>query len=498
MSIIPGLNDDCASITIGFLDTPSLLSMATTSRAALASVRLCLVRDVCFETDQNAISFLTFVITHTLEAAMRTFRFTAWDGGLKALWPNLLADVLTRATQLTWLELWPERAFPPCFFDAVINRTPALTRLHIKSYDMEWVMALQGIRGLSVISLTMNPGRISSEEVASRMGMVETVLADNADTLEDVSLSTVCDLFEIEGKRIRLVLGEIRYPHVTRLTLQNLSFDLADINRHFPIIQRFAVGRSTMPVDNSGARLVWPILTTLVAPQSLLVPMLAHSDCPSLHCLVVRSNFDPLPDLRINETLDSMRVFNGVQELSFTIPVRNPRADNSAASFLWQVLGSVPHVRKLDIHLDLIFDRAEFIHLASLTPDTMPWSYAFKRLTFLSLSMCAENYTGMDMNIQRFAKVWFTACPNLTDIRLHIFPMEISWKRHRTIEDNGHQQSLVVPSRRLNYVWTQINDEVSAFGPRSLPACCQGRHNAERDDIYFEDEPEIREFSLRA
>ncbi|TFY70172.1 hypothetical protein EVG20_g2829 [Dentipellis fragilis] len=392
--------DDCASLAIGFLDTSSLLPMATTSRAALVPVRLCLVRDVYFESDAKATSFLTFVITYSLEAAMRTFRFPMWGGGSATPWPDLLADVLTRVTQLAWLELWPERMYPPYFFDALINHTPALTRLRIESDDIEWTMALQGIKGLSAISLIMDPYGIPPEEVAFRVGAAEAVIADNADTLEDVSISTICDFFEIEGKRVRLVLGET-----------------------------------------------------------------------------------------------SMRTFNGIQELSFAILVRNPDAHDSAASSLWQVLGSVPHVRKLDLQLDLIFDRTEFIHLASLTPDTMPRSYAFKELTSISLLIDASLAYE---DIQGFAKVWFSACPNLTDIRLHIVPMEVFWKRHRTTDERGRQRSVVVPSRRHNHVPTQIDDEVSAFGPRSLPACYQEHHSAHDDRIYFRDEEELREFSLRA
>ncbi|TFY55845.1 hypothetical protein EVG20_g9167 [Dentipellis fragilis] len=89
MSIVPGLNDDCVARTLHFLDTSSLSSMAATSRAALILARV-LVRDVCLESDEHATSFLTLVITHSLEYAMRTLCLAMGGGSNATPWPVLV------------------------------------------------------------------------------------------------------------------------------------------------------------------------------------------------------------------------------------------------------------------------------------------------------------------------------------------------------------------------------------------------------------------------
>ncbi|KAA1476392.1 hypothetical protein DENSPDRAFT_933016 [Dentipellis sp. KUC8613] len=464
MSIIPGLNDDCVIRTLHFMDTSSLSSMAATSRAALLLARPLLVRDVCLESDAQATSFLIMVIIHSLEHAMRTLCLAIGNGIHATPWPVLLGDVLTRTPRLTRLELWPPRRYPRSIFDSLVNYTPTLTQLCIQSLDIEGATALQSVRGLSSVSLGMDIQRVGRGEYAAMSRMVSAIITGrgNADTLQDVTLFSTINSSAIQTGEVRFIGGGAVCPRVARLTIHHISFDLADVARCFPNVQRLETCQSLAPVDSLDEGVPWPKLTTLVAPQSLVVPMLAHSDCPLLRCLVVRTHYLDL-DLRINETLDGVRVFDSIQELSLAIPARDPDVGvrDSAAAFLWQVLGSVPNVQKLDLSVN--FERAELVNLASLTPDTKPRSYTLDELAYLSLTIDVRQNAE---DIQDFAAIWFTSCPNLTHIRLHAIPDEYRWKRHAAAFEGGSLLNIAVASHCHNSMLTTIDDEVSAFGSR--------------------------------
>ncbi|TFY68773.1 hypothetical protein EVG20_g3414 [Dentipellis fragilis] len=252
----------------------------------------------------------------------------------------LLADVLTRASRLTRLE-WPARIYPPSLFDSLVNCTPGLTHLCIQGLNLEGAIALQGIRGLSVISFGLDIQQTVPRDYGIMSRMIATIVAGrgNADTLKDVTL----------------------------FALINNSSRVA----------RFMSGEAISPV--------------------------------------VFLMFSAWKHARV------WRRFDGIQELSFAIPTRHPDAQDSSTSFLWQVLGSVPNVAKLDLSLNS--ERSEFIRLASLTPDTvtMPRSYTSNELTYLSLTIDASQN---DEDVQGFAAAWFTACPRLY---ARVVVREASW-----------------------------------------------------------------------
>ncbi|TFY58861.1 hypothetical protein EVG20_g8000 [Dentipellis fragilis] len=342
-TIIPGLNEDCAFLTLTYLKTPSLLSMALTSRAAIHPVRLCLVRNTYLTNEEQLIAFLTFVIDHSLESALHhlCILFRQGSTGPETSWSRLLSDILHRATNLSrlWLSLHPSilftrRLMTPRIetldgykrrlFDVLVNYTPALTHLYLYRSEPENVVALQGIRGLTAILLDIqyDGSDTGTNARAPSMDAIKKILADNAETLVDVVLleSLLPDL------PMPFTMGELecKLPHVIRLTIRRrpLLFDhgLGNIARIFPNLQRLELDRSMKVSANLVLGPVWRALTTLIAPQDFLLMLARHDDnCPSLQWLVV-SHRRGYPHSCLQEILQTVLRFP-IYELFLGIPI---------------------------------------------------------------------------------------------------------------------------------------------------------------------------------
>ncbi|KAA1475782.1 hypothetical protein DENSPDRAFT_874234 [Dentipellis sp. KUC8613] len=478
-TMFPGLNEDCSFLALKYLETTSLLSVALTSRAAVHPVRLWLVRHTYITSEKRLIAFLTFVLDHSLESAMHGLSvfFREWATGPHTFWPRLLADVLPQATNLSRLELnlhplqrfsnplKPERfeTFDECkqrLFDVLANDMPALTQFYLHRIEPETVIALQGIRGLRAIRLDVQHHSLNTDANArvSAMDVIKKILADNAETLADVSLLES----HAPNPPIPFTVDELdcEFTHVTRLSILGypLSFDrsLQNVTRIFPNLQRLHLGDSPkFPVDLVIGP-VWPAMTTLIAPSEFLSMLARHDgNCPSLRRLVVADHrVSPLP--RLQETLQSVRRFS-IHELYLIIPITERddlrSLDDAAAPSGWpsQISQNAPNLRKLDLCLQPQGPR-EIQRIISVTPHlvTVPVACAFDNLTHLSFSLYGGETVMSNEILQSLAKTWFTACPVLVCIGIAAQENEFRLVRRWETDDRKLPCSVVVPQYRQN------------------------------------------------
>ncbi|KAA1475786.1 hypothetical protein DENSPDRAFT_447227 [Dentipellis sp. KUC8613] len=380
MPIIPGLNEDCATLVLDCLGTPSLLSMARTSRAAVHPVHLRLVHDLRLTSSERASSFLTFVIGRSLESALHVLRFYIDAVKKTDPWPTLLADVLQRATNLSRLEVslktsvtgpgYCVRIFDTCqqrFFDALVNLTPALTHLHIGQCSPDDLTALQGIQGLRSIWLGTSVYESREPEMmASNMASIKRIIAGNANTLQDVSL--VCP--NSKGVQLRF---EGTCPLVTRFAFFQVPIDFTSLSRAFPNIRRLK--QEYDAPEDLGASPVLPELTTLVTTDALSQPILAgaHSDYPLLRCFIIINIHRYYSSTWFSSLLQTIKRFY-IHELSLRDVAVPPGffdqpsevKTNPIATFLSQLLEGAPHLRKLDLCLTYEYEEAQIDSVVSV------------------------------------------------------------------------------------------------------------------------------------
>ncbi|TFY58860.1 hypothetical protein EVG20_g7996 [Dentipellis fragilis] len=474
MSTIPGLDEDCATVVLDCLETPSLLSMALTSRAAIHPVRLRLVHDPHLTTGERATSFLTFVLDHSLESALHILRFNIHAANQADSWPTLLADVLQRATNLSRLEVYLNstgpgdfRIFGTCekrFFDALVNLTPALTHLHISLCHPDDLMALRGIRGLRYIWLSTSFNSMEPEMMASNMASVKRIIEDNVDTLEDISLL----LPSSKGSHIRF---DRTCPHVARFAFFAVSIDFTNLSQAFPNVQRLEQSYQMKTPDDLGDCPVWPKLTTVVTTDALLQPTLARGDYPLLRCLIIadiRSYYSPSWFQGILETIRRFRT----HELSLrkvVIPpeeLDKPSQYNNGliVAFLSQLLESAPHLRKLDLAFRPEYYGARVDNVTRIVPDPASHAHALQSLASLSFSM-PQHAKGILSGkiLEIFARAWLTACPVLVNIRISLRDQEFRWTRRWKTDEENHLRSVVTPQYRINSISGWKDDETSVF-----------------------------------
>ncbi|KAA1475796.1 hypothetical protein DENSPDRAFT_447452 [Dentipellis sp. KUC8613] len=379
MPIIPGLNEDCATLVLDCLETPSLLSIALTSRAAVHPVHLRLVHDPRLTTSGRASSFLKFVIGRSLESALHILRFNINAAQRADPWPTLLADVLQRATNLSRLAVllsstvtgpgYCDRIFDACqqrFFDALVNLTPALKHLRICQCNPEDLMALQGIQGLRSIWLSTSVYDTEPEMMASNMASIKRIIAGNANTLQDVSL--VCP--NSKGVQLRF---EGTCPLVTRFAFFQVPIDFTSLSRAFPNIRRLK--QEYDAPEDLGASPVLPELTTLVTTDALSQPILAgaHSDYPLLRCLIIINIHRYYSSTWFSSLLQTIKRFY-IHELSLRDVAVPPGffdqpsevKTNPIATFLSQLLEGAPHLRKLDLCLTYEYEEAQVDSVVSV------------------------------------------------------------------------------------------------------------------------------------
>ncbi|KAA1475781.1 hypothetical protein DENSPDRAFT_883825 [Dentipellis sp. KUC8613] len=429
MSTFPGLNEDCAALILDCLDTPSLLSISATSRAALLPARVRLVRDVRLLSDERALSFLHFVLAHALEPAVRSLYFSIWAFDMAA-WAPLLAHVLPRADTLRRLEV-VLGVREPRFFALLRGLSPALTHLHIYDLTARSSEALRGIRGLRLLSLSVE--HESHEAMQTTMGVIKAVIADNADTLEDVAVAGPY-MRGTAPLEVRFVPAERKCPRVTRLAIQRLGFDLAAVAHTFPNVERLERDCEAALPDDAESGTVWPKLGTLVAPARVVLPMVAQGNYKMLRCLVIPPSSSA--PLRVEDTLNAIRNLR-IEELSLSIPSVNlgdpsPDSDGSVL-FLAQILGSAPHLRKLDLNIHDNSRETRKVDLATLIPNphrlTKAHTRVLSQLTYVSLAWPSINTTLTDKSLQSFARPWFTLCPRLAGMHLYPSMLEFRWTR---------------------------------------------------------------------
>ncbi|TFY71394.1 hypothetical protein EVG20_g1607 [Dentipellis fragilis] len=484
MSIIPGLNEDCAMVVFKYMETSSLLSMALTSRAAIHPVRLRLVHDSHLPTGARASSFLTFILNHSLESALHVLRFDVHTLDQADSWPTLLADVLQRATNLSRLEVdlnstsvWPvhSRIFRGAceqrFFNALINLTPALTHLHLSLCHPDDLMALQGIQGLKYIWLSMSFDSMEPEMRASNMASVKRIIVDNADTLEDISLL----LPSSKGSHTRF---DRTCPHVTRFAFFAVSIDSTNLSQVFPNVQPLEQSYEMRTPEDLGTQSpVWPGLRTLVTKDVVLPhPILARGEYPLLRCLVIgviRFLYSPA---WFQGLLQTIRRFC-IHELSLRDVIVPPELldepsqfnSDTVKTFLSQILGSAPHLRKLDLGLRPEYQEARVDNVTRVVPDSASHAHALRNLESLSLSTRRHSRGVLSRrSLEEFARAWLTVCPVLVHIRISLRGQEFRWTRRWETDAENHLRSVVTPQYRINSSSGRKDDENPVFADSDL------------------------------
>ncbi|KAA1475797.1 hypothetical protein DENSPDRAFT_842656 [Dentipellis sp. KUC8613] len=481
MSIIPGLNEDCAMLVLKYMEAPSLLSMALTCRAAIHPVRLRLLHDPHLPTGARAASFLTFVLNHSLEPALRILRFDVHTLDQTDSWPAL-ADVLQRATNLFRLEaylnptsVWPEhgRIFGACeqrFFHALVDLTPALTHLHLSLCHPLDLAGLHGVRGLKHLWLSTSFDSMQPEMMASNMSSIKDIIANNADTLEDISLTC-------PNSKASQIHFDPSHPcaRVTRFAFRAVCIDYTNLCEVFPNVQRLEQSfELRAPEDLGDQSPVWPALTTLVMTDVVLQqPLLACGEYPLLRRFVVgdiRFLYTPAWFQGLLEIIRRFRIY----ELSLrdvlvppeALAVASQLTDDVVTAFLSQLLESAPHLRKLDLGLRPEHFAAPVDNVIRVVPDAASHAYALRNLASLSLSTRRHVRGALSRKrLEEFARAWFTVCPVLVHIRVSLRGQEFRWTRHwETDADNkSHQRSVVTPQYRVNARPGKKEDEASVF-----------------------------------
>ncbi|THH09021.1 hypothetical protein EW146_g8804 [Bondarzewia mesenterica] len=265
--IFPPLNHDCSLYILDILDTPSLLSVASTSRIAMTTARRFLVQDVVLQADVERYSaFCEFVLLHDLTRHVRYLtvgcELVKASGHDKAFFSSL-AEILEKAENL--------RGF---VFEGCICRFPNAAQIASALVDrpvseLSLCMGLllfrdlRPIYGLRVLSVWEWACDLSGSALSNSSNL-SNILSNNAHTLESLTMPRL----------VSRIFPAIPFPHIHTLRVTELSTTAKRLARASPHLQSlFDINFSNYFINSrvQTQSTLWPSLTTVTG--DLLVIM---------------------------------------------------------------------------------------------------------------------------------------------------------------------------------------------------------------------------------
>ncbi|EMD39416.1 hypothetical protein CERSUDRAFT_93446 [Gelatoporia subvermispora B] len=255
MSILPGINDDCALAVIAQLDKPSLAAVSQTSKLAFHAVGPYLVQDVALtRSEEQVLGFCRYVLAHNLANTVRhlyidspdtsvarleyvsSATYSRFSNALKpAQFASALADVLERTTKLESLDLGVNVEelikCEPRVAPALIANPPS-AKLRLLDVGKTAHLALRSLRSPPHLILGEDNGihRPEGDTEVLRAALLE-FLSANAERLRVIDLDEA--IYKTLDQRA------LRFPNVEMITIPGLDMSMQTCARVFPSVRYF-------------------------------------------------------------------------------------------------------------------------------------------------------------------------------------------------------------------------------------------------------------------
>ncbi|THH17086.1 hypothetical protein EW146_g3658 [Bondarzewia mesenterica] len=440
--MFPPLNHDCALYILDILDTPSLLSLASTSRIAMTTARRFLVQDVVLRDGAEQYSaFCEFVLLHDLTRHVRclTIGFEVIrDAGYDKTFFSSLAEILEKAEKLRGF------VFEGCICrfhhaaqiaSALVDRP--LSELSV-CMGLRFFRDRRPITGLRVLSV--GEWRASGCDL-SALSILSNILTNNAHTLE--SLTMPC----LDNYHLARILWPC--PHVHTLHVNELYFATAEeVARAFPYLRSLDIKFSNCFINSciQTQSTLWPSLTTVNSNVQVIMALARHH---ALQRVTLRDmgvlSVDWLGGEHLCvEFLDAIRDCP-LETLSLDAVV-SERGD-VRFPLLSRLASSVPNLKCLAFHISAIFKMSECLQMM-ISPHINALG-DLRSLRYATLSMDIDlepppKYAGAlspEQERDAIVRHWFTMIPSLEylELKVKISDWPVTWWRRRSdTQTDGH------------------------------------------------------------